>query len=37
MTIEERKDAILLKIEEEKAEKEDMKEALKSLEVNVDG
>lgn len=37
MTIEERKNAILLKIEEEKAEKEDMKIALESLEVNADG
>lgn len=36
MTIQERKEAILAKIAEEKAEKEDMRQALESLEVTID-
>ena len=35
-TIEERKQVILIKIAEEKAEKEDMKQALESLGVTID-
>lgn len=37
MTIEERKNAILAKIEEMKENGEDMENALKTLEVKVDG